>query len=152
MASHSHTYQTTSTLLHPAPKCCVFGRKITYRLAQRRDTQIRCNAGPSELRDLGSSDLKVSRCCLGTMTWGSQNSISEAHEQLSYALDQGINFIDTAEVSFLGSMSSIPHGEYNLEDVFASYITLESMLTILLLFYSVLQLCCMHDLEMRLTL
>lgn len=47
---------------------------------------------------LGDSDLSVSACCLGTMTWGKQNTEAEAHEQLSFALDQGINFIDTAEM------------------------------------------------------
>jgi len=47
---------------------------------------------------LGSSDLSVSEVCLGSMTWGSQNSEAEAHEQIDYALDQGINFIDTAEI------------------------------------------------------
>jgi aryl-alcohol dehydrogenase-like predicted oxidoreductase len=47
---------------------------------------------------LGNTDLKVSRICLGTMTWGEQNSEVQAHEQLDYALAQGINFIDTAEM------------------------------------------------------
>jgi aryl-alcohol dehydrogenase-like predicted oxidoreductase len=47
---------------------------------------------------LGSSDLQVSEVCLGSMTWGSQNTEQEAFEQIDYALGQGINFIDTAEV------------------------------------------------------
>ena len=47
---------------------------------------------------LGDSDLRVSEICLGTMTWGEQNSEAEAHEQLDYAITQGINFIDTAEM------------------------------------------------------
>ena len=47
---------------------------------------------------LGRSDLKVSRVCLGTMTWGEQNSEAEAHQQLDYAWDQGVNFLDTAEM------------------------------------------------------
>ena len=47
---------------------------------------------------LGNTDLKVSKLCLGTMTWGEQNTEQEAHEQLDFALDQGINFIDTAEM------------------------------------------------------
>ncbi len=47
---------------------------------------------------LGSSGLDVSRVCLGTMTWGEQNTEKEGHEQIEYALDQGINFIDTAEL------------------------------------------------------
>lgn len=47
---------------------------------------------------LGSSDLNVSRLCLGTMTFGEQNTPEEAFEQLDYALAHGINFIDTAEM------------------------------------------------------
>jgi aryl-alcohol dehydrogenase-like predicted oxidoreductase len=47
---------------------------------------------------LGSSDLMVTPICLGTMTFGEQNSESEAHQQLDYALERGINFIDTAEM------------------------------------------------------
>ena len=47
---------------------------------------------------LGNSDLKVSRICLGTMTFGEQNSEADAHSQLDYALERGINFIDTAEM------------------------------------------------------
>ena len=47
---------------------------------------------------LGSSDLQVSEVCLGSMTWGSQNTQSDAFEQINYALEQGINFIDTAEL------------------------------------------------------
>ncbi len=44
------------------------------------------------------TDIKVSKICLGTMTYGQQNTESEAHEQLNYAIDQGVNFIDTAEM------------------------------------------------------
>ncbi|MFV1873059.1 MAG: aldo/keto reductase [Oleiphilus sp.] len=47
---------------------------------------------------LGSSGLSVSRVCLGSMTWGSQNNQREASEQIDYALAKGINFIDTAEM------------------------------------------------------
>ncbi|WP_299080390.1 aldo/keto reductase [uncultured Paraglaciecola sp.] len=47
---------------------------------------------------LGSSGEKVSRVCLGSMTWGLQNSQPEANEQIEYALSQGVNFIDTAEL------------------------------------------------------
>src|SRR5450631_1181507 len=49
-------------------------------------------------RKLPGTELKVSEVCLGTMTWGEQNSEAEAHEQLDYAVSQGINFIDTAEM------------------------------------------------------
>ncbi|WP_426110221.1 aldo/keto reductase [Massilia sp. PWRC2] len=47
---------------------------------------------------LGNSDLQVSNVCLGTMTWGEQNSEADAHRQIDYALERGINFIDTAEL------------------------------------------------------
>ena len=47
---------------------------------------------------LGNSQLTVSKICLGTMTFGDQNSQGEAHEQLDYAVSKGINFIDTAEM------------------------------------------------------
>jgi aryl-alcohol dehydrogenase-like predicted oxidoreductase len=49
-------------------------------------------------RPLGNTDLNVSVICLGSMTWGEQNSEQEGHRQLDYALDQGVNFIDTAEL------------------------------------------------------
>lgn len=51
-----------------------------------------------EYTTLGNTDLKVSKVCLGTMTYGDQNTEAEAHEQMDYALAQGINFIDTAEM------------------------------------------------------
>jgi len=47
---------------------------------------------------LPGTDMNVSRVCLGTMTWGEQNSEAEAHAQLDYSIDKGINFIDTAEM------------------------------------------------------
>jgi len=49
-------------------------------------------------KKLGNTDLKVSTICLGTMTWGEQNSQREAFEQMNYALDREINFFDTAEI------------------------------------------------------
>jgi aryl-alcohol dehydrogenase-like predicted oxidoreductase len=49
-------------------------------------------------RKLGNTDIDVSVICLGTMTWGEQNSEAEAHEQLDYAIAQGVNFFDTAEL------------------------------------------------------
>jgi aryl-alcohol dehydrogenase-like predicted oxidoreductase len=51
-----------------------------------------------DLRKLGRTNLEVTSVCLGTMTWGEQNTESDAHEQLDYALGRGINFIDTAEM------------------------------------------------------
>jgi len=47
---------------------------------------------------LGNSDLEVSKICLGTMTFGEQNTEAEGHSQLDYALERGVNFIDTAEM------------------------------------------------------
>ncbi|CAM3831391.1 aldo/keto reductase [Rheinheimera salexigens] len=47
---------------------------------------------------LGSSGISVSRVCLGSMTWGKQNTQQDADQQLAYALGQGVNFIDTAEM------------------------------------------------------
>lgn len=51
-----------------------------------------------EYRQLGRSDLTVSALCLGTMTFGEQNSEAEAHAQLDMAVAHGVNFIDTAEM------------------------------------------------------
>ena len=47
---------------------------------------------------LPNTDIKVSKICLGTMTFGNQNTIDESEEQMDYALDRGINFFDTAEL------------------------------------------------------
>ncbi|MBU1211629.1 MAG: aldo/keto reductase [Alphaproteobacteria bacterium] len=47
---------------------------------------------------LGRTDIDVSRICLGTMTWGTQNSESEGHQQMDYALERGVTFWDTAEM------------------------------------------------------
>ncbi len=51
-----------------------------------------------EYRKLGRTDLEVSKICLGTMTFGQQNTEAEAHEQMDYAIDQDINIFDTAEL------------------------------------------------------
>jgi aryl-alcohol dehydrogenase-like predicted oxidoreductase len=51
-----------------------------------------------QYRRLGRTDIEVSVICLGTMTWGQQNNEAEAHQQLDYALAQGVNFIDAAEM------------------------------------------------------
>lgn len=68
-----------------------------------------------ELRKLGRTDIEVTSVCLGTMTWGKQNTEADAHEQLDYALDRGINFIDTAE------MYPVP-GEAETQGLTESYI------------------------------
>ena len=49
-------------------------------------------------KKLGNTDLDVSTICLGTMTWGEQNTQDEGFEQMDYALDHGVNFWDTAEI------------------------------------------------------
>ncbi len=51
-----------------------------------------------EYQNLGKTDIKISRICLGTMTWGMQNSEEEAHQQLQLAAEAGVNFLDTAEM------------------------------------------------------
>ncbi|WP_395344830.1 aldo/keto reductase [Ningiella sp. W23] len=51
-----------------------------------------------QFSSLGRSGLNVSRVCLGSMTWGIQNTQQDADEQIEYALSRGINFIDTAEM------------------------------------------------------
>ncbi len=50
------------------------------------------------MRRLGNSDIMVTPVCLGSMTWGIQNSESEGHAQIDMAIDAGVNFIDTAEM------------------------------------------------------
>ena len=49
-------------------------------------------------KKLGNTELNVSTICLGTMTWGEQNTQNEAFEQMDYSLDNGVNFWDTAEL------------------------------------------------------
>ncbi|MCI5049119.1 MAG: NADP(H)-dependent aldo-keto reductase [Rickettsiales bacterium] len=51
-----------------------------------------------EYRQLGHTDLDVSLICLGTMTWGEQNTEEHAHQQMDYAIEHGVNFFDTAEL------------------------------------------------------
>lgn len=51
-----------------------------------------------QYRPLGRTGLNVSAICLGTMTWGQQNTEAEGHAQMDYALERGINFFDTAEL------------------------------------------------------
>ena len=51
-----------------------------------------------EKRRLGRTDLLVTQICLGTMTWGQQNTEAEGHAQMDLAFDRGVNFLDTAEM------------------------------------------------------
>ena len=61
-------------------------------------------------KQLGRTGISVSEICLGTMTWGSQNSEAEAFEQMDYALDQGVNFFDTAELYPTTPLSAETYG------------------------------------------
>ena len=56
---------------------------------------------------LPNTEVKISKICLGTMTFGNQNSEAEAHSQLDYAIGQGVNFIDTAEMYPIGGNEHI---------------------------------------------
>ncbi|NNC34218.1 MAG: aldo/keto reductase [Croceitalea sp.] len=47
---------------------------------------------------LPNTDIRISKICLGTMTWGRQNSTEEGHKQMDYAVEKGVNFFDTAEL------------------------------------------------------
>ena len=51
-----------------------------------------------KFKKLGNTDLNVSLICLGTMTWGTQNSEKDAFEQMDFSVDEGVNFFDTAEL------------------------------------------------------
>lgn len=56
---------------------------------------------------LPNTAIKISKVCLGTMTFGNQNTENEAHSQLDYALERGVNFIDTAEMYPIGGNEHI---------------------------------------------
>lgn len=71
-------------------------------------------------KQLGRSDIQVSEICLGSMTWGTQNSEAEAHQQIDYALDQGVNFIDTAEMYPANPISAETQG--STESIIGSWI------------------------------
>ena len=51
-----------------------------------------------KFKKLGTTDLDVSLICLGTMTWGTQNTEKDAFEQMDYSIGSGVNFFDTAEL------------------------------------------------------
>ncbi|MET0429173.1 MAG: aldo/keto reductase [Microvirga sp.] len=69
-------------------------------------------------RRLGRTGLDVSVICLGTMTWGQQNTEAEGHAQMDYALDQGVNFFDTAE---LYSIPPRPETQGSTERIIGSW-------------------------------
>ncbi|GAB5474744.1 MAG: NADP(H)-dependent aldo-keto reductase [Maribacter sp.] len=67
---------------------------------------------------LPHTDIEVSKICLGTMTWGNQNTEVEGHEQMDYALENGVNFFDTAE---LYSIPAHPDRKSNTEKVIGTW-------------------------------
>lgn len=69
-----------------------------HSLKRNVRSSITCQAVVAKRVKLGDSDLNVSPVCLGTMTFGKQNTEAEAHEQLDYYESQGGNFLDTAEM------------------------------------------------------
>jgi aryl-alcohol dehydrogenase-like predicted oxidoreductase len=73
-----------------------------------------------QYRKLGNSGISVSEICLGSMTWGTQNSEAEGHAQIDYALDHGVNFIDTAELYPSNPMSADTCGR--TEEIIGSWI------------------------------
>lgn len=70
------------------------------RYLSQLSAKLRMSSTPTmDYANLGSSDMKVSKVCLGTMTWGQQNTMAEGIEQLDVAFNEyGINFLDTAEM------------------------------------------------------
>lgn len=68
---------------------------------------------------LGNTDLNVSRICLGTMTFGQQNTEAEGHAQIDYALDHGVNFIDTAE---LYAVPARPETQGRTEEIIGTWL------------------------------
>lgn len=68
---------------------------------------------------LPNTDLEVSKICLGSMTWGQQNTEAEGHEQIEYSLDHGVNFIDTAEMY---SVPAKPETQGSSEKIIGSWL------------------------------
>lgn len=64
--------------------------------------------------NIPNTDIKVSKICLGSMTWGEQNTQEEGHAQLDYALSQGVNFIDTAELYSVPNARAETYGHTEL--------------------------------------
>ncbi len=73
-------------------------KDIFSHLSQFSSGIFEANHTDMKYKKLGNTGVDVSVICLGTMTYGMQNSEQEAHEQLDYAISQGVNFIDTAEL------------------------------------------------------
>jgi aryl-alcohol dehydrogenase-like predicted oxidoreductase len=71
-------------------------------------------------KTLGNSDIQVSEICLGSMTWGTQNSEAEGHAQMDLARDRGVNFIDTAEMYPANPISAETQGR--TEEIVGSWL------------------------------
>jgi len=71
-----------------------------------------------EKRKLGTTDIEVSKICLGTMTWGRQNTEAEGHAQMDYAVDHGVNFFDTAE---LYAVPAGPEFSFKTEEIIGNW-------------------------------
>jgi aryl-alcohol dehydrogenase-like predicted oxidoreductase len=67
---------------------------------------------------LPNTDIKVSKICLGSMTWGRQNTEAQGHEQMDYAIDRGVNFIDTAEMY---SVPFLPENQGSTETIIGTW-------------------------------
>lgn len=72
-----------------------------------------------KFRTLGETNISVSQICLGSMTWGTQNTETEGHEQMDYAVDQGVNIFDTAEIYPTTPMS--PETQGRTEEIIGSW-------------------------------
>jgi aryl-alcohol dehydrogenase-like predicted oxidoreductase len=73
-----------------------------------------------KMNRLGRTDILVSEICLGTMTWGSQNSEAEAFAQMDYSLERGVNFFDTAELYPTTPLSKETYG--NTEEIIGNWL------------------------------
>lgn len=71
------------------------------------------------MKTIGKTDIEVSEICLGTMTWGTQNSLQEGHEQINHAKEFGVNFMDTAEVYPVNPMT--PEKAGRTEEIIGAY-------------------------------
>ena len=71
-------------------------------------------------KKLGSTDLEISEICLGSMTWGTQNTKNEAFEQIDMALDHNVNIIDTAEMYPVNPLSMETQG--NSEKIIGDWV------------------------------
>ncbi|KAM0884008.1 hypothetical protein ACQ4PT_031248 [Festuca glaucescens] len=91
VATPSSPYSSTVSGLTARRSKRWHGRRVRSRVRAQAQVGLKYNK-------LGDSDLLVSEITLGTMTFGEQNTEKEAHEMLSYSLDQGINILDTAEM------------------------------------------------------